>query len=210
MFTHRPHTMLHTWVRPLHTQAKGWDHEFMRAFVSHSKAVWWAPMTLLSFNWSGFSYRNPYTLFIHFFGPLDLHLRVWGELGRSPPFLPMTYLRASLHYGGEVHRPVKKFSPRHGFLRQRMVRRRRWEDKWIILFKLEFSRGQVSCLWLNLRLPKKLDLRRTPLLKSVRHIGIHVIFSSMYNVLHQRTLGRSVNHHRTRVLLSANQILEFP
>ncbi len=61
-----------------------------------------------------------------------------------------------------------------------------------------------------LRLPKKLDLRRTPLLKSVRHVGIHVIFSSMYNVLHQRTLGRSVNHHRTRVLLSANQILEFP
>ena len=43
-----------------------------------------------------------------------------------------------------------------------------------------------------LRLPKKLDLRRTLLLKSVCHIGIHVIFSSMYNVLHQRTRGRSV------------------
>ena len=26
----------------------------------------------------------------------------------------------------------------------------------------------------------------------------------------QRTLGRGVNHHRTRVLLSINQILEFP
>ena len=44
------------------------------------------------------------------------------------------------------------------------------------------------------RLPKKLDLRRTPFLESVRHVGIHVIFSSMYNVL----------HHRTRVSLSAN------
>ena len=61
-----------------------------------------------------------------------------------------------------------------------------------------------------LRLPKELDLRRTPLLESIRHVGIHVIFSSMYNVLHQRTLGSSVNHHRTRVLLSANQIFEFP
>ena len=61
-----------------------------------------------------------------------------------------------------------------------------------------------------LRLPKKLDLRRTPLLKRVRHVGIHVIFSSMYNVLHQWTLDRSENHHRTRVLLSVNQILEFP
>ena len=61
-----------------------------------------------------------------------------------------------------------------------------------------------------LRLPKKPDLRRTPLLKSVRQVGIHDIFSSMYNVLHQRTLGCSESHHRTRVLLLANQILEFP
>ena len=34
----------------------------------------------------------------------------------------------------------------------------------------------------------------------------HVIFSSMYKVLHQKTLGRSVNHHWTRVSLSTNQI----
>jgi len=27
-------------------------------------------------------------------------------------------LRASLHYGEEVHRSVKNFSPRHGYLRQ--------------------------------------------------------------------------------------------
>ena len=61
-----------------------------------------------------------------------------------------------------------------------------------------------------LRLPKKLDLRRSPLLKSVRHDGIHVIFSSMNKVLHQRTLGCSANQHRTRVLLSANQIFKIP
>ena len=58
-------------------------------------------------------------------------------------------------------------------------------------------------------MPKKVDLQRTPLLKSVCHVGIHVIFSSMYNVLHQTTLGRSVNHHRTRVLLLANQVLTY-
>ena len=35
--------------------------------------------------------RTPYRLFIHevFFGPLGLHIRVWSELGRSPPFRPM-------------------------------------------------------------------------------------------------------------------------
>ena len=41
---------------------------------------------------------------------------------------------------------------------------------------------QVGVMWRSsflseaLRLPKKLDLRRTPLLKSVRHVGSHVIF----------------------------------
>ena len=28
-------------------------------------------------------------------------------------------LRAGLHYGGEVHRPVNKFSPRHGYFEAR-------------------------------------------------------------------------------------------
>ena len=39
--------------------------------------------------------RIPCRLFIHevFFGPLGLHLRVWSELGRSPPFRPMRALR---------------------------------------------------------------------------------------------------------------------
>ena len=39
--------------------------------------------------------RNPCRLSIHevFFGPLGLHLRVWSELGRSPPFWPMRALR---------------------------------------------------------------------------------------------------------------------
>ena len=39
--------------------------------------------------------RTPCRLFIHevFFGPLVLHLRVWSELGQSPPFRPMRTLR---------------------------------------------------------------------------------------------------------------------
>ena len=38
--------------------------------------------------------RTPCRLFIHevFFGPLGLHLRVWSELGQSPPFRPMRAL----------------------------------------------------------------------------------------------------------------------
>ena len=39
--------------------------------------------------------RTPCRLFIHeaFFEPLGLHLGVWSELGRSPPFWPMKALR---------------------------------------------------------------------------------------------------------------------
>ena len=39
--------------------------------------------------------RTPCRLFIHevFTGPLGLHLNVWSELGRSPPFRPMRALR---------------------------------------------------------------------------------------------------------------------
>ena len=49
----------------------------------------------------------------------------------------------------------------------------------------------------------------SPLKNSGCHVGIHVILSSMYNVLQQRTLARSVNQHRTGVLLLANQISKF-
>ena len=38
--------------------------------------------------------RTPCRLFIHeFFGPLGLQIRVWSELGQSPPFRPMRALR---------------------------------------------------------------------------------------------------------------------
>ena len=39
--------------------------------------------------------RTPCRIFIHevFFGPLGLHLHVWSELERSPPFRPMRALR---------------------------------------------------------------------------------------------------------------------
>ena len=59
------------------------------------------------------------------------------------------YVRAALHYGGEVHWLVKNFSPRHGYLKRGMVLWRRWNDNKNILFKLEFSNGQFSCpkLW---------------------------------------------------------------
>ena len=39
--------------------------------------------------------KTPCRLFIYevFFGPLGLHLHVWNEFGRSPPFWPMRALR---------------------------------------------------------------------------------------------------------------------
>ena len=128
--------------------------------------------------------------------------------GQRVDFLFTFGLRAALHYGGEVHRSVKNFSPKHGYLRQRMVCRRRWEDNKLF--------SQVGVLWRSsllseaLRLPKKLDLRRTPPSRKCRHVGNHVSFSYMYKVLHQMTLGCNVNHHQTRVSPSANQILESP
>jgi hypothetical protein len=48
-------------------------------------------------------------------------LGLWGTEG-------VFTLRAALHYGGEGHQLVKNFSPRHGYLRQGMVCRRRCKD----------------------------------------------------------------------------------
>ena len=45
----------------------------------------------------------------------------------------------------------------------------------IILFKLELSGVRMSSFFSEaLRLPKKLDLHRTPLSESIHHVGIHV------------------------------------
>ena len=114
-------------------------------------------------------------------------------------------LRATLHYGGEVHRTVKSFSPRHGYLRQGMVCQQRWKDN-IYIFLSSWGSPEVKFLVWGFQVAQEPWPLETPLLKSVRHVGIHVIFSSMYNVLHQRTLGRSVKHHWRRVLLSANRL----
>ena len=94
------------------------------------------------------------------------------------------------------------------YLRQGMVRRRKWEDNKI--FYSSSSSPEVKFIVRGFEDAQETWLRRTPLLKSVCHIGILVIFSSMYNGLHQRTLEHTINHHRTRVLLSANQILKLP
>ena len=105
-----------------------------------------------------------------------------------------------------MHRSVKSFNPKTWLLEARdgMPEKMNETIKCFI---------QVGVLWRSsflseaLRLPKKHVLWRTPFLKSIHQVGVHVTFSSMYKVLHQRT---SVNHHRTRVLLSTNQILKFP
>ena len=74
-------------------------------------------------------------------------------------------VRAALHYGGEVHESVKNFSPRHGYLRQRMVCQRRWHiNKYFIQVGVL---RRSNFLYEPLRMPKKLDLQRNPLQKSV-------------------------------------------
>jgi hypothetical protein len=57
-------------------------------------------------------------------------LHLWGPIGTGVLLLRtgVLLLRAALHYGGEVHWLVKNFSPRHGYLRQGMVCRRRCKD----------------------------------------------------------------------------------
>ena len=116
---------------------------------------------------------------------------------------------------GPVYSTVEKCTGRSGSLAQDMVIwGKGWsvgeDEKTVKYFTQVGVLRRSSVLSEALRLPKKPNLQKTPLLKSVCHADIHVIFSSMYNVLHRRTLGYSVNHHWTRVLLSANQNSEFP
>jgi hypothetical protein len=51
------------------------------------------------------------------------------------------YPRVTLDYGQEVHRSVKTFNPKQGYLSQRLV----WRTIKSMPLKLEFSGGQVSC-----------------------------------------------------------------
>ena len=56
------------------------------------------------------------------------HLQLAANSSRHSSNVKPPWLRAALHYVGEVHRLVKSFSPRHGYLRQGMVCQRRWKD----------------------------------------------------------------------------------
>ena len=58
--------------------------------------------------------------------------------------------------------------------------------------KLDFYEGQVYCLR-GLRLPKTLDLRRTPIAKKCRHVDNHVNFSFMLEVFHHIILDCSIH-----------------
>jgi len=118
-------------------------------------------------------------------------------------------LRASLHYGEEVHQSVKNYSPRHGYLRQAGEDEKTIKNASIFNWSWSSPEAKFNSYPWVLRSPKKLDLQRTPLPKSVRHIGSHVIFSSMYKVLHRRTLDCTLNHHWIRVSVFANQISKF-
>ena len=80
-----------------------------------------------------------------------------------------------------------------------MVCRRRWKDKknkmFRVSFKLEFSGGKA------VRLPKILDLRRTPLQKSATTLAAMSLFYPCTKFSTKELFGRSVNHHQKRVSL---------
>ena len=116
---------------------------------------------------------------------------------------------------GPLYTTVEKSTDRSRILAQDVVIcgkgwYAREDEKTINYFTQVGVLRMSSFLSKALKMPKKLDLRRTPPSNKCRRVGNHVIFSSMYKVLHQRTHGRSVNRHRTRVSLSPNQILDFP
>ena len=77
-----------------------------------------------------------------------------------------TLLKANLDKCEEVHQAVKNFNPTQGYLRHQLVWHTRWEN---IIKKIpQVGVAQRSSfLSKGLRLPKKLDLQRTPLAKSV-------------------------------------------
>ena len=115
---------------------------------------------------------------------------------------------------GPIYTTVEKCTGRWRSLAQNMVI---WGEGWYagegektinILFKLDYSWGQDSCmrLWGCSRNLNSIELpfqKKSPCWHPC-HFFIHVqMFST-------KGLGHSVNHHRTRVSLLANQILEFP
>jgi hypothetical protein len=60
---------------------------------------------------------------------------------------PRHLLEGCLDYNEEVHWLVKNFNPRQGYLGQPLVRWTRWKNNTKKeSLKLEFSRGQVSCV----------------------------------------------------------------
>jgi len=72
------------------------------------------------------------------------------------------------------------------------------------VMKLEFSRGQISCL--GIEVPKKLDLWRSLLSKS----ATNVIFSSILGVLHWTSFGRRINLIQWRTKFPPIILLHFP
>ena len=117
---------------------------------------------------------------------VDPHRYLWvGYYYRVHACTLVCLNRAHLHYGGEVHRSVEKFSPKHGYLRRGMVCRRRWKDnKYFIQVGLLL---RSRFLYEALRLLKKLKLHRTPLSKKVSMLASMSFFHPCTNVLHQRT-----------------------
>lgn len=103
------------------------------------------------------------------------------------PWVPCTFF-----LNIEVHLLVKNLSPGHGYLRQWLICQTRWKKN-IKDNEKKKKEPQDGILWRSsflyedLKLPKTLDLLRTPLAKKCL-----LILSSMLGDLHWRSLDHSV------------------
>ena len=94
-------------------------------------------------------------------------------------------LRAGLHYIEEVHRLVKSSNPRRSYLRRRLV----------LADKMEKRKKKTSS-WSSWRFKFRvwgLEVAQETFNKKCCHVGNHVIFSFMLEILHRGSLGCSVN-----------------
>lgn len=92
-------------------------------------------------------------------------------------------LGVGLDYGEEVHRSVINFQPKTRLFEAMVGTMDKLEKESVKLGVLR----RYGFMLEGLRFPKKLDLQRTPLVNNV------VMFSSMLEVIHKRSLGHTVN-----------------
>ena len=119
-----------------------------------------------------------------------------------------SYVRVSLDYNDDVHRSLKNFSPRQGYLRPWLVWWTRWKNNNNKLTS-SWKSPEVKFLVQGFEVAQENWPPKNSSNKKCYHVGSHVVFSSMLEVLHQRSLGCSVKLGRWRTHYPTNYIALF-